>query len=192
MHAVRNWQLMSNLNRREWIAVSITAAWSEILAAQQHAREAVRAGRATAFLDPSTALDLEALTSEIIPTADTPGAKEAGVVHFIDRALTTFDREKQEAYYEGMEAINVKRLELFPDSANCAALTSAQRVTLLKAIEATPFFELLRTHTMMGFLADPVYGGDPTGGYQTLGFEPAHTYKPPFGWYDDKANGGEN
>ena len=183
---------MRILNRREWIAVSVAAAWPEILAAQQHAHEAVKAGKATAFLDPSTALDLEALTSEIIPTTETPGAKEAGVVHFIDRALTTFDREYQPAYREGMAGINAKRAEMFPGSASCAALTSAQRIALLTDIEATPFFSLLRTHTMMGFLAEPIYGGNPAGGYRTLGFEPAHTYKPPFGWYDDKANGGDN
>ena len=184
--------MMRILNRREWITVSVAAAWHEVLAAQQHAHEAVKAGKATAFFDPSTAEDLEALTSEIIPTTETPGAKEAGVVHFIDCALTTFDRENQAAYREGMATINAKRAEMFPGFANCAALTSSQRIALLKAIEATPFFRLLRTHTMMGFLADPIYGGNPAGGYRTLGFEPAHTYKPPFGWYDDKANGGDN
>ena len=152
----------------------------------------MKAGKATAFLEPSTALDLEALTSEIIPTTETPGAKEAGVVHFIDRALTTFDREYQPAYREGMAGINAKRAEMFPGSASCAALTSAQRIALLTDIEATPFFSLLRTHTMTGFLAEPIYGGNPAGGYRTLGFEPAHRYKPPFGWYDDKANGGDN
>ena len=30
-------------------------------------------------------------------------------------------------------------------------------------MESTPFFSLLRTHTMMGFLADPRYGGNPAG-----------------------------
>src|SRR5260370_3978642 len=142
---------MRILNRREWIAVSVAAAWPEILAAQQHAHEAVKAGKATAFLDPSTALDLEALTSEIIPTTETPGAREAGVVHFIDRALTTFDRENRAAYREGMAGINAKRAEMFPGSASCAALTSAQRIALLTAVDATPFFRLPRTHTMTRF-----------------------------------------
>lgn len=181
------------MNRREWLAASLgLATLPEILEAQQHAREAVKSGRRTVFLDKQAALDIEALTAEIVPTTSTPGAREAGVVHFIDRALTTFDTENQAVYREGLAATQVKRAEMFPGSATCAALTSEQRIALLKSLESTPFFQLLRMHTMMGFLANPIYGGNPAGGYKTLGFQPAHMYKPPFGWYDDKANGGEN
>ena len=181
------------MNRREWLAASLgVATLPEILAAQQHAREAVKSGSPPAFFDAQAALDVEALTAEIIPTTTTPGAKEAGVVHFIDRALTTFDQGNQPAYREGLAAIDSQRARMFPGSTSCAALSSGQRIALLKSIESTPFFRLLRTHTILGFLADPIYGGNPAGGYQTMGFEPAHTFKPPFGWYDDKANGGPN
>ena len=181
------------MNRREWLAASLgVVTLSEILEAQQHAREVVKSGQPPAFFDAQAALDVEALSAEIVPTTSTPGAREAGVVHFIDRALSTFDKENQSAYREGLADINAKRAQIFPGSVSCAALTSGQRIQLLKSIELTPFFQLLRTHTITGFLADPSYGGNPAGGYQTLGFEPAHMYKPPFGWYDDKANGGEN
>lgn len=181
------------MNRREWLAASLgVATLPEILAAQQHAREAVKSGRQPTFFDAQGALDVESLTAEIIPTTTTPGAKEAGVVHFIDRALTTFDKGNQLAYREGLTDINSKRAQMFPGSTTCATLTPDQRIALLKSIESTPFFQLLRAHTILGFLADPIYGGNPAGGYKTMGFEPAHTYKPPFGWYDDKANGGEN
>jgi hypothetical protein len=181
------------LNRREWFAASLgVATLPEILAAQQHAREAVKSGRQPTFFDAQAALDVEALTAEIIPTTTTPGAKEAGVVHFIDLALTSFDKGNQPAYSEGLAEIDLKRARMFPGSVTCAALSSPQRIALLKSIESTPFFQLLRAHTIVGFLADPIYGGNPAGGYKTMGFEPAHIYKPPFGWYDDKANGGEN
>jgi len=181
------------VNRRAWLAASLgAAALPEILEAQQHAREAVKTGKSAAFFDRQAALDIEALTAEIVPTTNTPGAKEAGVVHFIDRALTTFDLEKQADYRAGLVAIRAKRVEMFPGSTSCAGLTSSQRIALLKSIESTPFFQLLRTHTMLGFLADPMYSGNPEGGYKTLDFKPSHVYKPPFGWYDDKANGGEN
>ena len=89
------------------------------------------------------------------------------MVHFIDRALITFDKENQPAYRQGLTEMNAKRTQMFPGSASCAALTSDQRIALLKSIEFTPFFRLLRTHTMFGFLADPLYGGNPAGGYQT-------------------------
>lgn len=181
------------MNRREWLATSLgVAALPEILKAQHHAREAVKAGKQLEFLDAQAASDVESLTAEIVPTTSTPGAREAGVVHFIDRALTTFDKDSQDAYRKGLAEVNAKRAEMFPGSKSCGALTSVQRIALLKSIESTQFFRLLRAHTMFGFLADPMYGGNPAGGYQTLEFKPAHIYKPPFGWYDDKANGGEN
>lgn len=181
------------MNRRMWLAATVgMATWPEIRAAQQHAHAAVKAGRRPAVLDRQAAADIEALTAEIVPTTATPGAREAGVVHFIDRALATFAREHQAAYREGLDAVRAKRAAMFPAAASVAALSSAERIALLQAVESTPFFELLRTHTMMGFLADPRYGGNPAGGYRTLGYQPAHRYQPPFGWYDDKANGGEN
>ncbi|MFN7920848.1 MAG: gluconate 2-dehydrogenase subunit 3 family protein [Bryobacteraceae bacterium] len=176
------------MDRRAWLAASAAA----ILEAQHHAREAVRAGKAPVFFTKAEAADVESLTAEIIPTTETPGARKAGVVHFIDRALTTFDRDNQPAYRDGLQAWNARRLEMFAGSASFAALTSAQRVAFLHSVETTPFFSLLRKHTMMGFLADPAYGGNPAGGYATLRFTPAHAYQPPFGWYDAKANGGEN
>jgi len=57
------------VNRREWLAASLgLATLPEILEAQQHAREAVKSGRRTVFLDKQAALDIEALTAEIVPT----------------------------------------------------------------------------------------------------------------------------
>jgi len=165
------------------------ATWTEILEAQQHAREAVNSGSGKfVYFDAATAADVEALTAEIIPADENPGAKEAGVVYFIDRALTTFDKENQPAYKTGMAALNRKRLEMFPGSASCAALTSSQRIELLKSEERTPFFQVLRTHTIYGFLSDPSYGGNHDGvGYRTMQYQPAHMYKPPFGYYDAEA-----
>lgn len=42
------------------------------------------------FFTVSDAADVEAVAAQIVPTDDTPGAREAGVIHFIDRALATF------------------------------------------------------------------------------------------------------
>ena len=47
---------------------------------------------------------MEALASLIIPSGSTPGAREAGVIYFIDKALATFDRDKREAYRQGFAA----------------------------------------------------------------------------------------
>lgn len=178
------------MNRREMIVSSLgLATMAEVLEAQQHAREAVASGfQKFLYFDAATAADVEALTAEIIPTDSNPGAKEAGVVFFIDRSLTTFDKENQAPYKTGMADLNAKRLAMFPGSASCAALTSPQRIELLKSVERTPFFQLLRTHTIYGFLSDPSYGGNQNGvGYRTMRYEPAHMYKPPFGYYDAEA-----
>lgn len=104
-----------------------TTALSEIAAAQQHAHEAVHSASqpALGYLDATSAADIDALTSQIIPTDDTPGAREAGVIYFIDRALATFDRDKRAAYQAGLAAVQTKRKELFPHSENIAGLNPA-------------------------------------------------------------------
>jgi gluconate 2-dehydrogenase gamma chain len=59
----------------------------------------------------------------------------------------------------------------------------------LTAIEKTEFFELVRLHTIMGFLAKPEYGGNYNhAGWKVIGFEDQMTYEPPFGYYDAEKN----
>ena len=62
---------------------------------------------------------------------------------------------------------------------------------VLEAIEKTSFFELLRLHTIMGFLASPGYGGNYNQvGWKLIGFEDKHVFSPPFGYYDAEYNKG--
>ena len=63
-------------------AAWISAQWPAIVAAAQHAHEAMQSKSADQFevLTPEQAKEVEALTSRIIPTDDMPGAREAGVV----------------------------------------------------------------------------------------------------------------
>src|ERR1700722_14796487 len=174
--------------RRLWLSQCVgIAALADIAAAQQHAHEAVQSSTPPAFqtLDPATAAEIDAITSQIVPSSDGPGAHEAGVVYFIDRALSTFDADLRDAYRTGMAEVEKKRSELFPNSASIAALTSDQQIQLIKAIETTEFFELLRTHTLYGFLGNPSYGGNRDRiGWKLIGFENRMAYQPPFGYYD--------
>src|SRR6185295_5187517 len=73
-------------------AVALPAGWAEIAQASQEAHAASRLpGEARlSFLTAAEAADVEAVAAQIIPTDDTPGARDAGVVYFIDRALATF------------------------------------------------------------------------------------------------------
>src|SRR5262249_17722622 len=123
--------------------------------------------------------------SQIIPSDDGPGAKEAGVIFFIDRALKTFDQDKQEAYRAGIREFRQTARKLFPGSENIAALKSAQQLELVRAIEKSDFFEVIRIHTLLGYLGSPSYGGNRNQvGWKYIGFEDRMAWQPPFGHYD--------
>ena len=169
-----------------WLAV----AWPEVLAAQQHAQHTMRAvaGGAPAKLDYLTAAqaaEVDAITALILPTTDTPGAREAGLVYFFDRALHTFAADQQKPFADALALVDAKRKELFPASADFASLTAAQQTGLLKAIEKTPAFGMLRFLTVCGFLGNPEDGGNRDMiGWKLIGFDHAPSHTPPFGYYD--------
>jgi gluconate 2-dehydrogenase gamma chain len=172
-----------------WLALH----WPAVLAAQDHAHRAAESPVPVPlqFLSAEQAAEIEAATAQIIPTDDTPGAREAQVIHFVDRALMTFDRDKQSFYTQGLRDLQSKTQELFPGPKRFSELTSAQQVQVLEAIEKTDFFELLRLHTIMGFLASPEYGGNYNQvGWKVIGFEDRHVFSPPFGYYDAEYNKG--
>jgi gluconate 2-dehydrogenase gamma chain len=178
--------------RRLWLSQCVgLAALADIAAAQQHAHEAVQSSTPPPFqtLNAAMATEIDAITSQIIPSTDTPGAHEAGVIYFIDRALSAFDADLREAYRTGIADVQQKRKEMFPSSASIAALSSEQQIELIHAIEATDFFELLRTHTLYGFLGNPSYGGNRDHiGWKLIGFDDRMAYQPPFGYYDAEEN----
>ena len=166
-----------------WIAAN----WSGILEAQEHAKRAATSGSPGKFefFSPEHAAEVESVAAQIIPTDDTPGAREAGAVYFIDRALNTFDRERQAVYTQGLGELQAKTRELFPNAAKFSALNGDQQIQVLKAIEKTPFFAQIRTHTITGFLANPEYGGNRDEiGWKLIGFDGKFHYQPPFGYYD--------
>jgi gluconate 2-dehydrogenase gamma chain len=173
------------ISRRQWLALTPLSA--AVLAAQQHAHDVTHAAKPATFsvLSEAEAREIEALAAQIIPSDSTPGAREAGVIYFIDRALATFDAGKHAVYTEGLRQAQDKRRELFPDSQSIAALKADEQIRLLHAIENTEFFDQLRTHTVMGFFGDPSYGGNRgQAGWKLIGFEDKHHFEPPFGYYD--------
>jgi gluconate 2-dehydrogenase gamma chain len=174
-----------NLNRREWLLGSLTAgSFAEIAAAREHARQAVAAPHFEYF-DQATAADVEAIAAEILPSGDGPGAQQTGVIYFIDRALHTFDADQQKIYRAGISDVRKTQRKLFPNAANISALTAEQRLALVRAIEHTDFFEVVRVHTLLGFLGNPSYGGNREKlGWTYIGFEDRMAWEPPFGYYD--------
>ena len=166
-----------------WLATH----WPGILAAQEHAHAIVKSGRSTTlgFLSPEQAVEIESVAAQIIPKDDTPGAREAGTIYFIDRALTTFDQDKQAAYTQGLKDLRAKTHELFPDADKFSGLNPTQQVQVLTAMERTAFFAQVRLHTIVGFFANPEYGGNQEKiGWNLIGFEDKFAWEPPFGHYD--------
>jgi gluconate 2-dehydrogenase gamma chain len=182
-------------SRRAFLSKSasgIGAAWlaanhGAIAAAQEFVRTAAAAGlpHVYAFFTTEEAAEIEAMTAEIIPTDDTPGALEARCVAFIDRALVTFDSERQADYRKGLDELSAATKKLYPSATRFAALPSGDRIKVLTSIEQTPFFDLVRVHTITGFFADPVHGGNHDKvGWTLVGYEDSLEHEPPFGYYD--------
>jgi gluconate 2-dehydrogenase gamma chain len=170
-----------------WLALR----WPAVVAAQQHAQRSGESGQSASFqfFSPQDAFEIEAVAAQIIPSDDAPGAREARVIYFIDRALMTFDVDKQLAYTQGLEDLQQKTLELFPVADRFSSLSSTQQIQLLTGIEHTGFFELVRLHTIMGYLSHPDYGGNHgKAGWKLIEFEDKMTYAPPFGYYDTEYN----
>ena len=166
---------------------ALPAGWVDSVLAEHRAHAlAPAAGTATlSFLSATDAADIEAVTAQLVPTDDTPGAREAGVVHFIDRALATFLARLAGDYRAQLAAFQSACRTRYPEAASFAALSPEQQVDCLTASEQTPFFETTRVLTLLGMFSLPAYGGNRDGvGWRLLGFEDAHAYRPPFGYYD--------
>lgn len=166
-----------------WIAAN----WPAILAAEEYVRsEAADAQQvAFAFFTPEQAVEIDAMTAQIIPTDHTPGAREARVVHFIDRALVTFEHDRQEDYTRGLHDLALRANRAFPSVSKFSDLIYDQQIQVLTAMEDTPFFNLVRTHTITGFFASPVHGGNHDKvGWELVGYDDSLDHQPPFGYYD--------
>jgi len=127
----------------------------------------------------------------IFPSDGTPGAKEAGVIHFMDKALATFAAPQKPQLLMGLDDLNKKVAGKWPGQTSFAALQPQQQDELLKEIEQGPFFGQLRFATVVGMFANPSYGGNQNqAGWKLLGFEAHGVFQPPFGYYDAEAQRG--
>ena len=150
--------------------------------------------------------EVESIVARIIPSGEppdeAPGAREAGVVYFIDRALTTFAKEDQKLYLDGIADVQARVRKRFPGVEKFSALSEEHQDEILQTLDAGPafgvrpfakrpatqgFFETLRQHTIAGFLIDPESDrkGNRDGvGWKLIGREREHMFQPPFGHYD--------
>jgi gluconate 2-dehydrogenase gamma chain len=165
----------------------LTLNWPAIsaAAAHAHAHAASPAGAQTLkTLTAEQARDIEAVSAQIIPTDEDPGAREAGVVYFIDQSLSGFYTEHRPEFladYTGFAAAVGKTTP----GKRFADLPADRQIRYLSTIETTRFFMTTRFLTIVGFLASPGYGGNRDGiGWKVIGFTDEHVFSPPFGYYD--------
>jgi gluconate 2-dehydrogenase gamma chain len=118
---------------------------------------------------------LEAVCARLIPTDEHgPGAREAKAARYIDRALAGFLASSREAYTAGLADIDRRAIASY--GASFPRLSDANQDEVLKAIEATSFFALVRTHTIQGTFCDPFYGGNADFvGWDLLGYPGVRT-----------------
>ncbi len=134
-----------------------------------------------AFFNDEEAATIAAIAERIMPGAPgKPGARDAGVLNYIDLALAGAYADQQEFYRHGLTALDVHSKKTFNQS--FVQLTPARQDEVLSALEegkapsftwpsARNFFETLRTHTMEGMFADPIYGGNKDfAGWNLVGF----------------------
>lgn len=149
---------------------------------------------AARVLAPGQLRDLDAVAALILPSDDLPGAREAHVVDFIDRALGSFAADQRPLFDAGLSDLNARTARRHPAAGSFADLPEADAVALLSELEAehSDFFEAVRVATISGFLANPEYGGNAgKAGWRVIGFDDRFVWAQPFGWYDGESAAGD-
>lgn len=158
-----------------------------VQAAVAHARRQAAAAPPHRFdaLTPEQAADLEAVSMRIFPTDETPGAREAGVIHFIDKSLSTYAADQKDMMVTGLGFLNAQVKTKWPAAGRFSTLTPAQQDEVLKGIEQSPFFGAMRFVTCAGMFGNSSYGGNQGQvGWKLIAFENHGINQPPFGYYD--------
>lgn len=134
-------------------------------------------------LTPAEAALVEAVAEQIIPTDRDPGAREAGVVVFIDRQLAGPYRRHVAKYRGGLACLEKTSAAMF--GRPFGGLASDDQTKLLQAMEsnkvpkgiwtspsASEFFTLICDHSLQGFYGSPRHGGNRNyASYRMLGIE---------------------
>ena len=109
-----------------------------------------------------------------------PGARDAGVLNYIDLALAGAYADLQDFYRRGLAQLEEHCRATYRES--FVRLGAARQDDVIRTLEegraaaftwptAQEFFNTIRTHTMEGMFADPVYGGNKDfAGWRLVGF----------------------
>ena len=190
---------MTDISRRGFItaaggavaAVWLTADAEKLLASGEHA---ARAGAGDPppfqFLTAHQAAELDAATSQLMPSDGTPGAREARVVYFIDNSLATWAKEQRPVFTNGLAELRKRAAATAPGAKSFSSLGAEQQQAVIASLEKdqNQFFFALRGATIVGMFANPEYRGNfDKAGWKLIGFDDRFSWAPPFGWYDANA-----
>jgi gluconate 2-dehydrogenase gamma chain len=193
---------LESLSRRNFLQSTGTltgAAYLRMLAPglaaiSQAACSAKDEGAAFVILGADEARDFAAIAARIIPTTDTPGATEAGVIHFIDKAFAAEMSGQLEFARASLLEFNDALGSQHANAARLGDLSEDEQDAFLQTREATGFFNLMWAMTIFGFFSMEKYGGNKDQvGWELIGFEGGHgPWQYPFGYYDAQVHGETN
>jgi hypothetical protein len=194
----------SSFSRRKFLASSGSMAalvGSPLLRAGLPGLIAVSASACTArdkaaqfeVLTVPEARELEAIAARILPTTDTPGAREAGVIWFMDSSFGSIMKEGLDVMRTGLVDFQSGIREAFPGATLFSDLDEVDQDKYLKTQDETGFFGFVRFLTLAGFFGMSSYGGNRNNvGWKLLGLDGQHAWQPPFGHYDAEYQEGES
>ena len=176
------------LSRRRFVQSAGAAAGASMLRISSASLVAITQAACTAHADGARlvtlaveeARDFTAIAARLIPTTDTPGATEAGVIHFYDRAWGDELAWALEDMRSLLQALNEA------SGARFATLSADQQDENLRAHEEDGRFALLCQVTKFGFFAMAKHGGNEGHvSWDIVGFKGHQgAWAPPFGYYD--------
>ena len=170
------------------ITVTSPADAATAVAAQTAAPSAPRR-EAAENLTATEADLLETIVDRLIPNDEHgPGAKEARVTHYIDRALGGALASSKAAYTAGLASLD--RYARSSRGKSFLELSNTDRDAVLIDVEtgaatgftggSAGFFTLMLTHTRQGMFGDPYYGGNTNFvGWDLLGYPGVRTMVTP-------------
>ena len=131
------------------------------------------------FFTVAQAATAGSVVQQIVPPDEYPGAKDSGVVFYIDGILSgRFGHFYRERYEQGLKLLDGASHKQFVR--NFSSLEDTQQIAILRALESgqaggaegREFFALIRQHTMESYYGDPEHGGNHEGAsWEMIGFE---------------------
>jgi gluconate 2-dehydrogenase gamma chain len=123
------------------------------------------------FFTDEEAVLVDALAEQIIPSDEWPGGRESGATNFIDKQLVGPYKRYQEAYRNGLAAIQESCNTLYQK--RFEELHWDEQTAFLEQMESglmkedswsggfdREFFGLLRDHTMQSYYGSHIHGGN--------------------------------